>query len=787
MNDYKICYGSSRNSIKWKNSYVKWSDFIERLKNTVRTSETVEEYAKLPKGSKDKIKDIGGFVAGHISGERRKKENVLSRSMITLDMDEVTNDFLANKDKLPKYKWLIYSTHKHKPEAPRLRFIIPLSRDISPEEYGAVSRMIAKDLGMDMMDKSTFEVNRMMYWPSTSINGVYVFEVNDGEILNPDEILNRYDDWHDVSTWPKHKSELEVVKDVTSNKKQDPLGLDGVVGAFCRCYSISAVIEKYLNDVYEPTSYEDRYDYIPADSSAGVIVYDDKFIYSHHATDPASGKLMNAFEIVMAHKFKDLSEKMQFKEMCKFALEDENVRIMLTEEKEQMARDEFKDDEVTCSEQDSPKDNKWKGKLKLKENGEVENLSENLVLILQNDKDFANFAYNEMARMVEIVGQVPWKRGTTSSFWTDLDTSQLKCLLDKRYGEFTNRNHEIAFDKVVTDRHFHPVRDYLNTLSKWDGVKRIDDLFIKYMQAEDSDYIRTVTRKSFVAMVARILEPGIKFDAVPVLDGAQGIGKSTIVRDLIGEEYYSDALSLTDMSDKTGAEKLQGFWCVEIGELAGMKKADIEKVKAFVTTQCDNYRPSYGRVVESHPRQCVVIATINGENGYLRDITGNRRFWIIKLKQTEKKRTWSFDKDFKDQFWAEAMYYYNQGEKLYLEGDIAVAAEKHQMEAMEQDNRLGMVLDYLDKLLPENWNNMTLYERRNFLDGDALSPKGTIKRTSVSCIEIFSECFGCDPTKITRSDSFSIAAIMMQIPGWKKVNKTKRLPIYGPQKYYERT
>lgn len=177
MNDYKICYGSSRNSVKWKNSYVKWSDFIERLKSTVRTSETVEEYAKLPKGSKDKIKDIGGFVAGHISGERRKKENILSRSMITLDMDEVTNDFLANKDKLPKYKWLIYSTHKHKPETPRLRFIIPLSRDISPEEYGAVSRMIAKDLGMDMMDKSTFEVNRMMYWPSTSINGVYVFEV----------------------------------------------------------------------------------------------------------------------------------------------------------------------------------------------------------------------------------------------------------------------------------------------------------------------------------------------------------------------------------------------------------------------------------------------------------------------------------------------------------------------------------------------------------------------------------------------------------------------------------
>lgn len=120
------------------------------------------------------------------------------------------------------------------------------------------------------------------------------------------------------------------------------------------------------------------------------------------------------------------------------------------------------------------------------------------------------------------------------------------------------------------------------------------------------------------------------------------------------------------MDDKSGAEKLQRFWAVEIGELAGMKKVDIEKVKAFLSTCDDKYRPSYGRVVESHPRQCIIIATVNGERGYLRDITGNRRFWIIKLHQKKQKKTWNFTPGFRAQFWAEAKEIWKAGEKVVL-------------------------------------------------------------------------------------------------------------------------
>ena len=316
----------------------------------------------------------------------------------------------------------------------------------------------------------------------------------------------------------------------------------------------------------------------------------------------------------------------------------------------------------------------------------------------------------------------------------------------------------------------------------------MEDLFIRYLQADDTPYVRGVTKKAFAAMVARIYQPGVKFDCVPVLDGEQGIGKSSIVKDLVTSEYYSESLSLTDMDDKSGAEKLQGFWVVEIGELAGMKKADIEKVKAFLSTADDKYRPSYGKTVESHPRQCVIIATVNGERGYLRDISGNRRFWVIKLHQQRQKQKWHFDQNFRDQFWAEAKAIYESGETLYLEGDLLDAAEEAQRGAMEADERIGMVEEYLNALLPENWDAMDLYARREYLT-DTNSPlvtKGTAKRNSVSNAEIWCECFNRSFQDLKPSDSYAIAALMTQVPDWERTKTTQRQPIYGKQRLYMR-
>ena len=172
---------------------------------------------------------------------------------------------------------------------------------------------------------------------------------------------------------------------------------------------------------------------------------------------------------------------------------------------------------------------------------------------------------------------------------------------------------------VSVERLYHPIKNYLSAL-KWDGVERLDTLLVDYLGAEDTPYVRAVTRKTLVAAVARIYRPGTKFDSILVLNGSQGIGKSTLFSKL-GGSWYSDSLSISDMKDKTAPEKLQGYWILELGELAGIKKMDVETVKSFITRTDDKYRQSYGVSVESHPRSCIIVGTTNSDGGFLRDIT----------------------------------------------------------------------------------------------------------------------------------------------------------------------
>jgi predicted P-loop ATPase len=188
--------------------------------------------------------------------------------------------------------------------------------------------------------------------------------------------------------------------------------------------------------------------------------------------------------------------------------------------------------------------------------------------------------------------------------------SSLKVYFDKAYGIWSPAKLKEALIAVAADRAYHPVREYLDSLPEWDGIERLDRLLIDYLGAEDNLYSRAVIRKTLAAAVARIYEPGAKFDSVMILNGPQGIGKSTFFAKL-GLGWFSDSLTITDMRDKTAAEKLQGYWLLELGELAGIKKTDVETVKSFVSRTDDKYRASYGINVESHPRQCVIVGTTN--------------------------------------------------------------------------------------------------------------------------------------------------------------------------------
>ena len=771
----KIAYGNSRMEKRWKNNEISWDDFCKRVSTTQTTTETVEEYRKMTKPQQDAVKDVGGFVGGHLRGGRRKTGTVLCRSMLTLDMDHGTPDILDELSLLNSHELCVYSTHKHTPEAPRLRLIFPLKRDVSEEEYPALARKVAQEIGMDLFDDTTYQPHRLMYWPSTSRNGEYVYQVMDGDILDPDAYLGMYDDWRDVSTWPVSSRESEAVKKA-AKQQADPLAKTGAVGAFCRTYPIREAIEKFLPDVYAPSAMEGRYDYIPADSSAGVIIIDEKFAYSFHATDPACGQLLNAFDAVRVHKFPDDDPKKSYNAMAEFAAADERVKLRIFEEKRQAAAEDF----------DEADPDAWKKQLQYeKKSMELKNNLHNLMLILENDENLKGIVFNQLADGMEIRGNVPWPH--PAKFWRDADDAQLICYVDAAYGAFSARNYDIAVTKAVDDRSYHPIREFFETLPAWDGVERADTLLIDYLGAEDTPYVRAVTRKELCAAYCRVYHPGIKFDSMIVLNGDQGIGKSTLIAKL-GGEWYSDSLNLSDMNDKTAAEKLQGYWIMEIGELAGMRKADLDKVKAFISRQDDKYRASFGRRVTPHPRQCVFFGTTNSQNGYLRDITGNRRYWNVKVPGNGKYKPWDMDEDTVKQIWAEVMVYAKAGEKLYLSPELEDYAKEEQRAAMERDDREGLVQEYLDMLLPDNWDSMDVYKRRDYVRDadDPMRLDGSVRRMEVSNMEIWCECFGKPKEDMKPSDSYSIAAIMERMDGWSRTGKARVLPIYGKQRIYRR-
>jgi predicted P-loop ATPase len=790
---FTISTGNSRKDKFFKEQSVSWEDFVKRLSRTTVTSETQEEYKKMKKYQQDNVKDVGGFVAGKLKEGRRTKASVINRSMLTLDMD-YGDDAVAiteNFEMLYGYAAVIYSTHKHTTESPRLRLIIPLSRTVTADEYQAVSRMITKEIGIELFDDTTYEPNRLMYWPSTSSDGEYFFREIKGDYLNPDSILKLYENWQDTSSWPVSSRQTKLI-DRLMKKQADPLRKEGLIGAFCRTYTIEEAVEIFLPEIYQPSIMEERYDYMPADSTAGVVIYNNKYSYSHHATDPACNQLCNAFDLVRIHRFGYLDEESEegkqlisVKAMLEFCTTDERVRKQLAKEREEEIKEEFEkvEDVLLPDEED---DLTWHLELELNKNGSVKDTPTNILTIMRYDPRLQGIAYNQMKHLLDVNGTLPWDQ--VKDGWNDSDHANLKMYLDKHYGIWSPAKVKDALLTAASERVFHPIKDYLNELPVWDGTERVDSLLIEYLGAEDNSYTRAVMRKTLVAAVARIYEPGIKFDYILVLNGPQGIGKSTFFSKLAGQ-WFSDSLTVSDMRDKAGAEKLQGYWILELGELAGLRKMDVETVKSFITRTDDKFRQSYGINVENHPRQCIIVGSTNNISGFLRDITGNRRFWPVRVNDGDKS-IWKMEDV--DQIWSEALQHYRDGEILLLSAEEENIAFEEQRGAMEADDREGLIGDYLEALLPENWDGMDLYERRSFLAGESefgtSVPIGAVTREKVCVHEIWCECLGKDKTNLRRQDSFEIIGVLMRIGGWETYSGNKqgqtRFPIYGNQKTF---
>ncbi|MEV3023878.1 virulence protein E, partial [Paenibacillus larvae] len=397
MLELDIAFGKNRSDKNWKNEFLTWDEFVDRLRKVRRTGETMAEYSKMDNINKARVKDGPAFVGGFIRGGRRKKENLETRSLITLDVDQGDENFLFCCDLvLDGTAYVIYSTHSHRPKKPKYRLIIPTDRTMNPDEYAAVSRKIAEQIGMQYFDKTTFDVHRLMYLPSCSNDAKPILEVFEGEPLGVDEVLDQYLDWKDPLEWPRHES--DKAKRRAAAKMEDPRGKQGLVGVFCRCYTISEAIDEFLPGVYEPTEQANRYTYVGSSSYGGLVIYDDDtFAYSHHESDPISGREVNAFDLVRIHKFGQLDDKASEKTnitklpsytaMRAFANEDKNVKREMW--------DELSEHCDNISEEEDEDDDAWVDKLKMNQNtGYPHATSGNVELILSHGEWKKVLAYD---------------------------------------------------------------------------------------------------------------------------------------------------------------------------------------------------------------------------------------------------------------------------------------------------------------------------------------------------------------------------------------------------------
>lgn len=400
-----------------------------------------------------------------------------------------------------------------------------------------------------------------------------------------------------------------------------------------------------------------------------------------------------------------------------------------------------------------------------------DNSLNNLNYIMQHDPMLEGICYNQLTNHVEVHLQPSWTRDQTLLLWNDRDTIGLRSYLARVYNiEFKKGDVEDAVKELANSRLFNPIQQYLESLPDWDGVPRVETLFVDYFGADDNPYTRDVARKWVLAAIKRVYQPGCKYDYVPVLSGPQGIGKSTFFKKL-GVLWFSDSLTFSDMSDvKKAAEKIQGTWINELSELNGIRKQDIGTVKNFISSSKDIFRAAYAATAQEYPRRCVMIGTTNDDN-FLFDDTGNRRFQPIKVTGDFKPGcdpTKISDKTVQ-QIWAEALdlYLENSDVELCLEPENNTLAVEAQMDALEASDLEGVIEYYLDMYLPLDWDDMTITQRQTYIQTyvpeDPEHPSDRKQRTEVSIPEVFCECLGQPIDRLTKAQSRTIGRCLTKL------------------------
>ena len=814
----RISAAGSRRAVLWQTQSLMWSEMVEKLRTPVRSAEPLVQYLRYQKRQQDDLKDVGGYVGGELRGGRRKNGCVISRDILALDLDAIPasrTETILKHIQMLGFACVVYSTRKHEPGRPRLRVVAPFDKPIPADAYEPVARWMAAQIGIELCDPTTFEVGRLMYWPSCCCDGEYVYAVYDAPMISAEGVLAQYQDWRDTCSWARCSAETRNTERRVK-AQEDPETKKGVVGVFCRTYNIYQAMDEFIPDTYAPVdNAEGRYTYTAGSTTGGAIVYDGKWLYSHHATDPCGGQLVNAFDLVRLHKYAALDDDADpgtpahklasYRAMSAFATSIDSIRLAVLNERTVGVAGDF-----GGVPNDAPNDGAWKLRLKPgnpKDPGSIAQTRGNAILIMRNDPALRGLFGNDLfARQLMMLRKSPWDAVFEERrAWTDEDDKMLRCYLEGHYGFDSPTRLDDATVAVARENEYDDaVAKFKALRGKHDGIPRLDTLLIDVFGAEDTPYVRAVSSKPFVAAVARALKPGTKFDNCLVLKGAQGIGKSTFLRKM-GEPWFCDNLPRY-LEGRSASARIQGKVVVELAELDKYSRTEVGIFKEFLSRQTDTYRNPYDKRFQEYPRRCVIFATVN-EDEFLRDTTGNRRFWVVEVKkangvnspETEPLNTANSGEpesaadynrgldiltdDYIEQLWAEAVARYDAGEKLWLPAKLEAKASEEQAKYMITDARAGMVQEWLDKPLPDNWAKRDLQARRIYW-ADPAKQTGTCQRDFVCAAEVWCELFGREPGAICYKESAEINAILRGL-GW-SVGRLAKQAVYGVVRGYAR-
>ena len=781
-----ISCGNSRKAVDWRQETLLISELWDKLRVPARGKETVAQYLGLKKTQQDELKDVGGFVGGTLNGPRRKARNVTGRDIITLDFDNIPpggKDDVLRRIGALGCGYCVYSTRKHQPAAPRLRVLLPLDRTVTADEYEPIARKAAEWIGLGYADHTTFDVSRLMYWPSCCADSEYIYFAFDGPLVSASGVLGQYADWRDQEQWPQVPGTQNTYKKLAA-KQGDPESKNGVVGAFCRTYDIYRAMDELLPGIYEPCdTMPGRYTYTGGSTTGGAVIYDDgKFLFSHHATDPCSGKLVNAFDLVRLHKFGDADDEADpatptnrlpsYTAMCEFAHGLPDVSALLDRERYENA---IKDFEGITATETAPEN--WMSLCsKSPSTGNICKDPDNVKIALEYDPLLKNRLINDtFAHRLQGICPLPWearknKPAGTVFKWEDKDDNGLALYIKRVLGFYAPNITAAGLLEFSGKIEFNPVQEYLKSC-KWDGIPRLDTLFIDYLGAADNLYTRAVTRKAFTAAVARAMTPGCKYDNMVILSGPQGIGKSTLLSIMAGD-WFND--SIRTFEGKDASELLQGTWLVEVAELDAFRGSDVSRIKQFLSVRTDKFRKAYGRNTGEYPRSCVFFGTTNASE-YLRDKTGNRRFWPIDTSvQPATKNIFNQLQNERDQLWAEAFVRWQAGEPLYLEGEVKKIAEEYQEGHRETSAREATVLGFISKNVPEDWSKWPLDKRRMYWGGittnDVSKPINLVPRDRVCALEVWCEAFGGSIKEYNTREASEINSVIAASGEWERSN-----------------